>query len=92
MAPKYEKLKRRCQKEVEENEKAFKMNGNECIEMQMLVQNAVGTKLSSDDYMNLYVPDIFEFFQRFNDNIVREFKFGELNEYIERQDAELDQD
>jgi len=38
------------------------MNGNECIEMQVLVQNTIGTKLSSDDYMGLYVSDIGEFF------------------------------
>jgi len=87
MAPKYEKLKQKCQAELEEHEKFFKMNGNECIEMQMLVQHAIGTKLSSDAYMGLYVSDIDEFFKRFNDNIVREFKFGELNEYIEKQDT-----
>lgn len=34
------------------------MNGNECIEMQVLVQNAIGTKLSADDYMDLYVANM----------------------------------
>jgi hypothetical protein len=62
IAPKYEKLKQKCQAEIKEQAKFFKMNGNECIEMQMLVQHAIGTKLSSDDYMGLYVSDIDEFF------------------------------
>ena len=59
------------------------MNGNECVDMQVLVQNAFGTKLSSDDYMALYVSNIEEFLKVVNQNIIKEFKFKELNQYID---------
>lgn len=51
--------------------------------MQTLVQNHIGTKLCTDDYMALYEPKIDEFFSKFNTSIVKEFKFDQINMYLQ---------
>jgi hypothetical protein len=79
LATRYEELKQQCAAELAADGKVFKMGASQCVELQTLVQNHIGSKLCTDDYMALYEPNIDGFFSKFNTSVVKEFKLGQKN-------------
>lgn len=79
---KYAKILVGVQAELDEDPKSMKMNARLISSMQEVVQNSIQKELPYGEIMELFKANVGEFFEKFNEFLVRHFEFERINNFV----------